>query len=128
MRSFTLYKSTHIRKNRRKNKLGCLPTSTFFYAFELGTKQKIESKLCKIIRRFTKNFKRIFNKLILVLLREEIRTFCLTVQTYLSFTYINEAFHGSEKVPSKHYISLIDLHDGEVNLHTPFKKHDLDIF
>src|SRR3954470_21397554 len=27
-------------KNIRKNKLGCLPTSTFFYAFELGTKQK----------------------------------------------------------------------------------------
>src|SRR3954469_5529984 len=27
-------------KNRRKNKLGCLPTSAFFYAFELGTKQK----------------------------------------------------------------------------------------
>ena len=26
--------------NRRKNKLGFLPTSAFFYAFELGTKQK----------------------------------------------------------------------------------------
>ena len=27
-------------KNRRKNNLGCLPTSAFFYAFEVGTKQK----------------------------------------------------------------------------------------
>src|SRR3954466_2367931 len=47
---------------------------------------------------------------------------------YLSFTYINEAFHSLEEVPSKHYISLIGLHDGVVNLHTPFKNHDLDIF
>src|ERR1041384_3511712 len=59
---------------------------------------------------------------------EEIRTFCLTTQTYLPFTYINEAFHGSEEVPSKHYISFIGPHDGKVNLHIPFKKHDLDIF
>src|SRR4051812_10326086 len=54
--------------------------------------------------------------------------FCLTTQMYLSFTYINEAFHGSEEVPSKHYISLICLHDGKVNFYAPFKKHDLDIF
>src|SRR3954464_8017230 len=46
----------------------------------------------------------------------------------LSFTYINEAFHCSEEVPSKHYISFIGPHDGKVNLHIPFKKHDLDIF
>src|SRR3954469_6645841 len=114
-------------KNRRKNKLGCLPTSAFFYAFELGTKQKIKSKLSKIIK-VTKGFKRVFNKLILALPREEVHTFCLTMQTYLSFTYINEAFHSSEEVPSKHYISLIWLHDGNVNFYAPFKEHDLDIF
>src|SRR4051812_22432085 len=50
------------------------------------------------------------------------------MQTYLFFTYINEAFHDSEEVPSKHYISSIGFHDEEVNLHTSFKKHDLDIF
>src|ERR1041385_7340955 len=52
----------------------------------------------------------------------------LTTQMYLSFTYINEAFHGSEEVPPEHYISFVGLHDGKVNLYTPFKKHDLDIF
>ena len=30
----TIIKTT---KNRKKNKLGCLPTSSFFYAFQLGT-------------------------------------------------------------------------------------------
>ena len=70
----------------------------------------------------------VFNKLILILPREEVRTFCLTTQTYLSFTYINEAFHGSEEVPSEHYISFVGLHDGKFNLHTSFKKPDLDIF
>src|SRR4051812_24300193 len=63
-----------------------------------------------------------------VLPREEVHTFRLPTQMYLSFTYINEAFHGSEEVPSKHYVSLICLHDGKVNCHTPFKEHDLDIF
>src|SRR3954468_17306794 len=87
----------------------------------------MKSKLSKI-RRVTKDFKRVLNKLILVLPREEVRTICLPTQTYLSFTYINEAFHGSEEVPSKHYISLICLYDGKVNSHAPFKEHDLDIF
>src|SRR4051812_30156763 len=41
-----LVKIIKTTKNRRKNKLGCLPTSAFFYGFELGTKQKI--KLCQL--------------------------------------------------------------------------------
>ena len=70
--------------------MGCLPTSAFFYAFDLGTKQKIKSKFSKIIG-VTKNFSRVLNKLILVLPREEVRTFFFATLTYLSFTYINEA-------------------------------------
>src|SRR4051812_21065296 len=107
--------------------MGCLPTSAFFYAFELGTKQKIESKLSKIIR-VTKNFRRVLNKIILVLPREEVRTFCFTTQTYLSFTYINEAFHSSEEVSPKYYVSLISgLHDEEVHCCISFSKLYLKI-
>src|SRR3954465_11683469 len=110
----TVLKVIKTTKNRRKNKLGCLPTSAFFYAFELGTKQKRSSFFKKItspcngLKRQLNLFPReVFHP---ILERE--------LEFYIPLFHVNNSTNGAKKRMSQNNWTrglTLNVHNSEIN-------------